>query len=81
MSHLTQVSGLKFFAAKNAVAFLPVSPYTGEWIEINSKPSNSDNADWSHLTQVSGLKCFVQSLDELDLKVSPYTGEWIEMVF
>ena len=40
LSHLTQVSGLKFMMKEFTIVKNGVSPYTGEWIEIYSTLNN-----------------------------------------
>ena len=42
MSHLTQVSGLKYLMQNGELGDTRVSPYTGEWIEIFSEPAPSE---------------------------------------
>ncbi len=56
----------------------PVSPYTGEWIEIAVITFRSVESS-SHLTQVSGLKSYKINITCSCVDVSPYTGEWIEI--
>ncbi len=56
MSHLTQVSGLKYTYTTFYNYTHIVSPYTGEWIEILADVEEIAEQAESHLTQVSGLK-------------------------
>ena len=80
MSHLTQVSGLKYLMQNGELGDTRVSPYTGEWIEISSEPAPSEmpasvspyTGEWIEIS-ANSLSVFCLPV------VSPYTGEWIEI--
>ena len=59
-------------------SLIPVTPYTGVWIETQSLISAVSSVLKSHLIQVCGLKHIGQVHNIADPEVTPYTGVWIE---
>ena len=72
------MSGLKYNIVADVQSVGDVSPYTGEWIEIDSSYLHSNPRNVSPYTG-EWIEISISIILSHSASVSPYTGEWIEI--